>query len=170
MPESRLSADVVNNLVESLDRYVRTKRRSYASEQRLYIARRLGQLKDSLTLAENALKDFRERNRMVAQSPELMLEQARLSRNVEILNAVFLELSKQLELVKIDEVKDTPIINIRELARDPVLKAGPKRRTTLIIITFLSLMVSMSWFLFNDKVRIVVRELKKKESEKGSRE
>ena len=160
MPEAQLSADVVNNAVESLDRYVRTKRRSYATEQRLYIAKRLGQLKDSLTFAENALKDFRERNRMVVQSPELTLKQARLSRNVEILNAVFLELSKQLELAKIDEVKDTPIINIREFAKDPVIKAGPKRLNTLIINAFLSAMISISWFLLNDKLHLIVRQLK----------
>ena len=34
MPEAQLSADVVNKLVASLDQYIRTKRKSYAGEQR----------------------------------------------------------------------------------------------------------------------------------------
>src|ERR1035438_1951192 len=34
MPEAQLSADVVNKLVQSLDLYIRTKRKSYAGEQR----------------------------------------------------------------------------------------------------------------------------------------
>ncbi len=49
MPEAQLSADVANNIAESLDNYIRTKRKSYASEQRLYIEKRLGQVKDSLS-------------------------------------------------------------------------------------------------------------------------
>lgn len=153
MPEAQLSADVVNKIAESLDNYIRTKRKSYASEQREYIEKRLGQVKDSLTIAENMLKNFREQNRMVLQSPDLMLEQARLSRNVEIVNAVYIELAKQLEIAKIDEVKDTPVVNIKELAKDPIIKAGPKRFNTLIIIMFLSVLFSAAYFAFKGSIK-----------------
>ena len=147
MPEPKLSADVVNNIAESLDNYIRTKRKSYASEQRDYIEKRLRQVKDSLTIAENTLKDFSEQNRMVMQSPELMLQQARLARNVQIIGAVFIELSKQLEIAKIDEVKDTPVLNIKELAKDPILKAGPKRLISLVIIITLSALFSSIYII-----------------------
>ncbi len=153
MPEAQLSADVVNKIAESLDNYIRTKRKSYASEQREYIEKRLAQVKDSLTIAENKLMNFRQQNRMVIQSPDLMLEQGRLSRNVEIINAVFIELSKQLEIAKIDEVKDTPVVNIKEYAKDPILKSGPKRASTLIIIMFLSVLFSAGYFAFNGQLK-----------------
>ncbi len=148
MPESKLSADVVNNVVGSLDNYIRTKRRSFALDQLDYIEKRMAQVQDSLTYAENRLKDFREQNRMVVQSPELMLEQSRLTRNVEILDAVFLELSKQNELAKIDEIKDTPIVNVRDYAKDPIVKAGPKRLVSLITIILLSVVFSGFYFMF----------------------
>lgn len=153
MPEAQLSADVVNNIAESLDNYIMTKRKSYASEQRRYIEKRLLQVKDSLALAENKIMYFREQNRVVLQSPELMLEQTRLSRNVEILNAVYLELSKQLELARIDEVKDTPVLNIKELAKDPIVKTGPKRLMTLIIIMFLSALFSAAYYSFDEEIK-----------------
>jgi uncharacterized protein involved in exopolysaccharide biosynthesis len=153
MPESQLSADVVNRVVGSLDNYIRTQRKSYASEQRQYIEQRLMQVKDSLNKAENKLLYFKEQNRAVAQSPELMLEQARLSRGAEIMNAVYLELSKQLEIVKISEVKDIPVLNIKELAKNPIVKTGPKRFNTLVTIMFLSLLFSAGYCAFADNIK-----------------
>ena len=151
MPESDLSALVANNIVKSLDYYIRTKRKSYASEQRFYIEKRLLQVKDSLTAAENKLKNFREENRLVA-SPALLLEQGRLLRNVDILQAVYIELNKQLEIAKIDEIKETPVLNVKELAKDPVIKAGPKRGIIFIIIMFISIFFSALYFMFRDEI------------------
>ena len=148
MPESKLSAEVANNIVESLDNYVRTKRKSYASNQRFYLERRIADVKDSLTLAEEKLKQFNTTNRVVQQSPELVLEEARLMRNREILQTVYVELTKQIELVKIDEIKDTPILNIREMARDPILKTGPKRLRFLAIVSIFSIIISLTYFVF----------------------
>ena len=113
MPEAQLSSDVANKIVESLDLYIRTQRKSYATEQSYYIAKRTAQIKDSLIVAENALKNFRAQNRIVVQSPNLLLEQGRLMRNVEILQTVFIELTKQLEIAKIDEIKDAPVVNVK---------------------------------------------------------
>lgn len=160
MPEAALSADVVNNAVESLDNYIRTKRKSYASDQLLYIEKRIGQVKDSLRVAEDRLRDFREQNRLVLQSPELMLEQARLSRNVDILSAVYLELSKQYELAKIDVIKDTPIVNVESYAGNPVLKAGPSKLKTLIIIMFLSALFSSLYLGFRENIKKYVGYIK----------
>jgi len=123
----QLSADVTNRIAEALDNFIRTKRKSYSSEQRQYIEKRLGQVKDSLNYAENRLMSFKEKNRTISQSPALILEQTSLSRGGELLNAVYLELSKQLELAKIDEVKDTPVINLQEAAKDTVIKTWQKR-------------------------------------------
>ena len=150
MPEAELSADVVNNLVKSLDRYVRTQRKSYATEQSFYLEKRTKQIKDSLNIAENALKNFREQNRITSQSPNLLLEQSRLMRNVEILQTVYIELTKQLEVAKIDEIKDAPVLNVEEYAKSPVQKAGPNRTRSLILIMFLSVLLSGAYFLYKD--------------------
>jgi uncharacterized protein involved in exopolysaccharide biosynthesis len=153
MPEGQLSADVVNNIAESLDKYIRVERISYASKQRDYIEKRLMQVKDSLNKAEDDLMYFNEQNRLITQSPALIMEQGRLTRNLEIMNEVYLELSKQLELVKIDEVKDTPILNIKELAEDPIEKTGPKRSIYLIVIMFLSVLFSGLLFAFSNNIK-----------------
>lgn len=150
MPEAQLSADVANNLVKSLDLYIRTQRKSYATEQSFYIQKRTQQVKDSLSIAENKLKVFREQNRITSQSPNLLLEQGRLMRNIEILQTVFIELTKQLEIAKIDQIKDAPVLNIKEFAQNPVKKAGPRRAPALMTIMFFSLLASCLYFLFRD--------------------
>jgi uncharacterized protein involved in exopolysaccharide biosynthesis len=162
MPEAALSAEVVNNAVESLDNYIRTKRKSYASDQLLYIEKRMVQVNDSLRIAEDRLRDFREQNRVVIQSPELLLEQSRLSRNVDILGSVYLELSKQYELAKIDVIKDTPIVNVESYAGNPVLKAGPAKLKILIIVMFLSVLFSALYLGFRENIRKYVGYVKGK--------
>lgn len=153
MPEAQLSADVANKLVESLDQYIRTQRKSNVTEQSFFLEKRTNQIKDSLTVAENQLKNFREQNRIVAQSPRLILEQGRLMRNVEILQTVYIELTKQLELVKLDKIKDAPVLNIEELAKNPIKKAGPKRANSLFLIMFLSIVLSAFYFMFKEKFK-----------------
>jgi uncharacterized protein involved in exopolysaccharide biosynthesis len=162
MPEAQLSADVANNLVKSLDLYIRTQRKSYATEQSYYLEKRTTQIKDSLINAENRLKSFREQNRVTSQSPNLLLEQGRLMRNVEILQTVFIELTKQLEIAKIDQIKDAPVINIKEYAKNPVKKAGPKRASSLITIMFFSFILSSLYFVFKDDVKKYVRIVRSK--------
>jgi uncharacterized protein involved in exopolysaccharide biosynthesis len=160
MPEGQLSADVANKLVEALDLYIRTQRKSYATEQSFYLEKRTSQIKDSLTLAENALKNFREKNRITTQSPNLLLEQARLSRNLEILQTVFIELTKQLEIAKIDQIKDAPVLNVKEFAKNPVKKAGPKRAIGLIIIMFFSALLSGLYFIYKEDIKNYYKILK----------
>ena len=152
MPESKLSADVVNKIGESLDQFVQTKRKTYASEQRYYLEKRALQLKDSLSLAEDRLRIFREQNRVTLQSPKLLLEQARLMRDVEILNTVYIELNKQLEIAKIDDIKETPIVNVREWAKDPVVKAGPARVKTIFIFMLFSIIISSLYYIFRPMI------------------
>ena len=100
--------------------------------------------------AENRLKNFREQNRVTSQSPKLLLEQGRLMRNVEILQTVFIELTKQLEIAKIDQIKDAPVLNVKEYAKNPVKKAGPRRASSLITFMFFSFLISSIYFLFKD--------------------
>jgi uncharacterized protein involved in exopolysaccharide biosynthesis len=152
MPESQLSADVVNKLVEYLDRYVRTKRRSYASNQRFYLEKRMEQVKDSLGYFEEKLRNFQERNKIVLQSPELLLQQTRLLREVNVLQAVYSQITQQLELVKIDEIRDAPVINIKEFARDPIKKAGPSRILYSLVLFLVLMTITIYYYAHQNEI------------------
>lgn len=148
--EPQMSSAIVNNLVLSLDTYVRTKRKSNATMQLTYLERRVSQVNDSLFIVENALKDFLSGNRVITQSPQLGLARSRLDRQIQIYQTVVIELTRQLEIARIDEIRDAPIINMQEWARVPVVKAGPIRILYAIAAFVLILSISALSFLFYD--------------------
>ena len=160
MRESQLSADVANNLILSLDNYLNTKRKSKASNQLFYIEKRMVQVKDSLSIMEERAKIFRTQNKIIDQSPELLLEQDRLLRTIEILQTVYVELAKQYELVKLDEIRELPVLNVREIAKDPVEKVNPKRRQKFILLMFVSFALSGMYFMFLPEINIVTQKIK----------
>jgi len=135
--EPQLSADILNNTIIAADKFIRTKRNTNASEQRKWIEARLVEVKEDLARSENTLKNFREKNRMVSGSPQLLLDQERLVREMQINSALYTELKKQYELVKIEEIRTTPIINVMDYARPAAKKEHPKR--TIIVLAAMML-------------------------------
>ncbi|MFZ4621890.1 MAG: hypothetical protein ACOYNS_15115 [Bacteroidota bacterium] len=163
MPERKLSEDVANEVIKSLDEYIRTKRKSYASMQRFYLEKRIRQVSDSLRSAEEALKYFRETNKSLGQSAELMLKQERLTRLTQIQTTIYIELIKQVEFAKLDEIRDAPVLNVKEFAKDPIEKDGPNRRMFFLGIMLFSIVLSTFYFaifpLMMNKFKNLYREV-----------
>ena len=120
-------------------------------------------MKQDLTKSENALKEFREKNRQVL-SPQLLLEQERLIRDVQINATIYTELRKQFELVKIEEVKNIPVINVMDSARAPAKKDKPKRAIIVLSVFFLSFLGAVGYSIvkqqFGDQISFIVDKMK----------
>jgi len=164
MEEPQLAADVLNGIVGQLDLFMRLKRINTASEQAKWISSRLTEVEKELRATEDALKDFRERNRRVADSPELMLIQERMLREIKVKSTVYEELKKQFELAKIEEIKNVSIVNVLDEARAPVRKEHPKRATNTVIAFLLGLFGTSTWYamkpVYEGKVRAFVAGVK----------
>jgi uncharacterized protein involved in exopolysaccharide biosynthesis len=145
--EPRLTAEIINTVTAGLDKFMRTKRTTNATKQRQWIEDRLGEVKQDLTTSENRMKDFREKNRSVSNSPLLMLEEERLLRDVQINTALFGELKKQYELSKIEEIKNTPIVNILDEATPAAKKEKPKR-SIIVAASFLFAIIGSSGYIY----------------------
>jgi uncharacterized protein involved in exopolysaccharide biosynthesis len=136
MEEPALAAAVANRITKELDLYTRTKRKTSVTAQREFIEQRLQEVDQALRNAENALRSFREKNRRVMDSPQLLLEQGRLERDLQINSTIFIELKKQVEIAKIEEIKNIPLINVLDEASEPFERSWPKR-TQFVTLTFL---------------------------------
>jgi uncharacterized protein involved in exopolysaccharide biosynthesis len=68
--------------------------------------------------------------------PEVGLQLARLMREAKIQETVFTLLTEQYEQAKIMEVRDTPTVQILDIAKPPFKKSFPKR-SRIVIIAFL---------------------------------
>jgi uncharacterized protein involved in exopolysaccharide biosynthesis len=149
--EPQLSADILNNTIRAADKFIRTKRNTNASEQRKWIDARLVEVKADLSKAENTLKDFREKNRSISGSPQLLLDQERLMREVQINSTIYTELKKQYELVKIEEIRTTPIINVMDYARAAAKKEHPKRSIIVLVSMMLAFVGSCGYRIIEQK-------------------
>lgn len=158
LEEPQLAADVLNAIVGELDRFMRLKRINTASEQAKWISTRLVDIEKELRLAEEALKTFSERNRRISDSPELTLRQARLMREVTVKSTIVVELKKQYELAKIEEIKNITIVNVLDEARPPVKKEHPKRATNAAIAFALVLLGMGVYYAMKPEYEPKVRE------------
>ncbi|MGA9364070.1 MAG: Wzz/FepE/Etk N-terminal domain-containing protein [Bacteroidota bacterium] len=149
--EPQLSADIINNITSELDKFIRTKRTTNASEQRKWIEGRLVEVKRDLEKSEGVLKEFRENNRRVIDSPQLLMEQDRLIREVQINSTLYIELKKQYELAKIEEIKNIPIINVMDPARPAARKERPKRFNIVITFFLISACGSLLYVIGRDR-------------------
>ena len=140
-----LAADLVNEVVRRMDEFLRERLHIESNDQSDLIMRRLAEEADLLRQAEERLLDFREKNRAMTLSPAALMEQTRLMREVEIHNALYIELTKQLEVARIDAYRNAPVLTVLDWADPPVKKSGPKRSMYVLGIVFVGVVGTAGW-------------------------
>jgi uncharacterized protein involved in exopolysaccharide biosynthesis len=79
----------------------------------------------------------------IGNVPNLGLEYARKMRQVKIQEAIFAQLTKQYEVAKLTEAKDSPSIQILDDAVVPMKKSKPKRALIVILSTVAAFFASV---------------------------
>lgn len=134
-PTPWLVAAALNALVTELQRYAVATRSAVAQQNRLFAEREQAEVRIRLAEAERMLTAFRERNLRIGNSPQLLLEQERLIRNVKTEEEIFLTLVRESELAKLAEEKTTPMVTVLDPARPAPFKARPRRLLLLLVGT-----------------------------------
>ena len=153
MEEPQLAADIANFIRHAISDYTVSVHSTQAGFDRNFIEKRQAEVETALTSAEETLKRFRERNRMLLESPQLQLEMERLMREVEIQTQVYITLQQQYELARIEEVKESPSVIILDEAKPDVEKDKPKRKLIVILSLFLGGMISVFVVLIRHSIR-----------------
>ena len=123
--DPKVAAAVVNEALELLDRFDVSTAARRASERRHFIEGRMNEASQGLMAAERSLEKFREENLRIGNAPELQMEQARLQREIEIQQQVYLTLRKEYELTRIEELRTVPVVNVLDRAMPPLVPSGP---------------------------------------------
>lgn len=142
--DPKLSADIAVLFIEALDQYLRQVNIEKARHNKSFIESRLEETLVTLEISEDNLKIFRKSNMRIENSPELLLEQGRLVREVRVQEELYLTLKKEFEIVRIEEVKSLPLVRILDNPRPPLEKSKPRRR----LIMFSSIIGSVILGLF----------------------
>jgi uncharacterized protein involved in exopolysaccharide biosynthesis len=139
-----LSADVANLFIDLVNRFNLETRQNNAQNRRRFVERRVTEAEAELLEAEGELRDFLLRNRQFQGSPDLTFQYERLQRRVVIKQEVFSSLRRQFEEARIQEVNDTPVITVIDLAVPPDEKSSPKRGMIAAFAFFLGGVVALS--------------------------
>jgi uncharacterized protein involved in exopolysaccharide biosynthesis len=132
---SWLVAAALNALIGQLQNYTVSMRSGVAQQNRLFAENEKAEARHRLSQAEAGLRAFRERNLRIGNSPQLLLEQERLMRDVKTEEEIFLTLVRQAVVNKLAEEKTTPMISVLDPARPTPFKARPRRLLLLMVGT-----------------------------------
>ncbi len=129
-----LAAKMANFLVDHLDIYNRSFRNTKAKQQGEYIAGRLAVVAAELKGAEDDLAGFESHNRGYRESPSLQRKHQALEREVQASSTTWIELRRQLELARVDQNKQSAVVDVLDRAVAPMQRSRPNR----VFIVFFS--------------------------------
>ena len=135
MESPNLAAEIANFIGAEIQSYIQKQNTSKATKEKLFIEDRLTVVRAELEQLEDNLKEFKKRNRSYDVSPELFMIFSQKLRETEAKQQVYVTLQQQIELARINEVRQTPIINILDDAKPAVNKSRPNR--VLILFLFI---------------------------------
>lgn len=141
-PWEELAEAMNRRLLELVNTFNLEKRGSSAAARRDFARLRVKDAEAELGTAEEELRRFMEANRRFTDSPELVLEQRRLQRRVDLKQQVSTTLAQSYEQARVDAVRDIPLITIVEKPEGSVEpSAGIKR--SVVLGVFFGLLVGM---------------------------
>jgi uncharacterized protein involved in exopolysaccharide biosynthesis len=124
---------------------------------------RIEQIREKIETLESGGNDAEGQSALglsMEDAPELALEFLRLTRELQIQTTIFELLKQQYEHAKIQEMRDTPTVQVLDEASEPELKSEPKRVFTAVLGGVLSF--GLTLFL------ILLYEFTQREKEKDS--
>lgn len=159
----RFAAAVVNLMLDELVVYNQTMQGTTTQSNKKFVEDQLQAAKDQLEAAEKDLSDFRRRNTKIV-TPDLKVEEDRKARKVRIQEDVFMNLNRQLELVKIQEQENKASIDIFQRAIPPRFRISPSVKKNVLIAGFLGLFLFCGLALGLDFIKkIDVKDEKSRE-------
>lgn len=122
---------------------------------------KIEQIKDQLSKLENGdTTQSAFLNMPMKETPQLALQLARLTRELKIQETIFELLKQQYEQAKIQELQDTPTIQVLDKAEIPKIKSRPKR----VSIAIMGGVASFGFTL----IFVLMLEFMRREKEKNS--
>ena len=114
-----------------------------------------------LNKAQERLSTFKDRNLNIATN-SFSIQQTRLESELRTAGVVFDNVATQLEQVKLQVTKDTPVFSILKPVVFPNEKSEPKRSLIVVVWLFLGAVFSIGFVLAKAPVQDVLKKIKKR--------
>jgi len=137
----------VETLIEQMSKMYITYQTAQASNTLSFLNNRADSVFMELEIAEEEFAKVKDINQRIVKASG-RLKELQLMRKVEVLNAMYLELIKNLEISKISLLNKTPIIQIID---KPILPLNVEKKSTIVLGllgVFLGGFLSLTFFVF----------------------
>ena len=158
MPNSEYAAKTCINAREILQKTIIDNRIKSAKQKLEYSEKQLASKRIEFEEIQNKLAYFNDSNINLVTS-SVINERDKLEAEFQIINAVMIELSKQVEQRKLQVSEDTPVFSIVKEASMPVKRSSPKRTLMVLIFGFIGLATSILYTLIKVPVAEIVKEI-----------
>ena len=158
MPNSEYAANTCINAREILQKTIIDNRIKSAKQKLEYSEKQLSEKRIEFEEVQNKLAYFNDSNLNIVTS-SVINERDKLEAEFQIINAVMIELSKQVEQRKLQVSEDTPVFSIVKEASMPVIRSSPKRTQMVLIFGFIGLVVSVLYTLVRGPVEQILKEI-----------
>jgi hypothetical protein len=109
--------------------------------------------------AQDNLANFKDRNLNISRS-SFSNSQTRLEAELQIATSVFQNVVTQLEQVKLQVAKDTPVFSFLKPVVVPTEKSAPKRSLIVVIWLFLGVVISIGYMLAKEPLLDIIKQIK----------
>ena len=158
MPGSEYAANTCINAREILQETVINNKIKSAKQKLEYSEQQLASKRIEFEEIQNKLAYFNDSNLNLVTS-SVINEREKLEAEFQIINAVMIELSKQVEQRKLQVSEDTPVFSIVKEASMPVVRSSPKRTQMVLIFGFIGLVVSILYTLLKAPMGQILKEI-----------
>ncbi len=130
-----LASALANAYIEELNKLVQTFALTEAAQRRQFFETQMKHARDKLTDAVIVLD----------RTPNTSLQYRDALRDLKYREAIFEILAKQFEMAKLDEAKDSPLIQVLDKATVPEKKSKPKRSLIVIFAALAAGFMTSLW-------------------------
>ncbi len=121
-----LTAQIANRLIDLVSTFNKETRVSRAKAKRTFLQMRHDSAQTALRDAEERERLFYEQNRGLIMAPGLKFEEQRIKRDVDLASDLYINLDRQLEVARIDEINDAALITVIDSAIVPRKAKWPR--------------------------------------------
>lgn len=164
--DKKLCRDIAEYYTIAVTDYLQNEQKNQIKQSVEFTYNRLIEVRAELLEAEDDLIEFQEKNAQ-ALSPTLSLELKRKYKKIELIQNVVILLEKQLELLKIEEVRERPVVNILDRADIYDKHIKPQKRKVVVANTFISFLIAFAGVILYEKAKkyrvldMIINEIKK---------
>jgi uncharacterized protein involved in exopolysaccharide biosynthesis len=160
--EKQLSADIVQNYVDVITYYLQNELKSQIKQSIVFTERRLKEVEQHLLETETDFLEFQEKNAKLV-SPYLSLQVKRKAKEIQLTTDLEVMLRKQIELLKIEEERSKPVMNILDQPDIYDKHVRPQGRKIAMTATISAFIFSFIIFLAYEKEKKIgiIPKLKK---------